>query len=101
MPAPDAASSRYRPCSAGWLPASQQCFSLTLIQHQPAVTSQPAVFFSHNKSAPATSYQPAERGHSLFWTRKCFSGLDFFLIHLFSVHPTDIQSSGKSMVISK
>jgi hypothetical protein len=47
------------PCSAGWLPASQQCFSLTPVQHQPPVTSQPAVFFSHNKSASATS-QPNE-----------------------------------------
>jgi hypothetical protein len=41
-----------RPRSAGWL--SQQCFSLTSFQHQP-----PAVFFSHNKSASATS-QPNE-----------------------------------------
>jgi hypothetical protein len=50
------------PCSAGWLPASQQCFSLTPIQHQPTATSQPAVFFSHNKSAPAISHQRAEQG---------------------------------------
>jgi hypothetical protein len=48
--------------SFGWLAvSSQQCFSLTPIQHQPPDTSQPAVFFSHNKSAPATSHQPAER----------------------------------------
>jgi hypothetical protein len=53
-----------RPCSAGWLPASQQCFSLTPVQHQPPATSQPAVFFSHNKSASATSHPPAERGPS-------------------------------------
>jgi hypothetical protein len=47
----------------GWLgPASQQCFSLTPIQHQLAAISQPAVFFSHKKSASATSHQPAERG---------------------------------------
>jgi hypothetical protein len=45
--------------TAGWLPASQQCFSLTSFQRQPPTTSQPAVFFSHNKSAPATS-QPNE-----------------------------------------
>jgi hypothetical protein len=45
--------------SFGWLPASQQCFSLTSFQHQPLATSQPVVFFSHNKSAPATS-QPNE-----------------------------------------
>jgi hypothetical protein len=44
--------------SFGWLAASQQRFFLTPIQHQPPATSQPAVFFSHNKSAPATS-QPA------------------------------------------
>jgi hypothetical protein len=49
----------------GWLAASQQCFSLTPVQHQPLSTSQPAVFFSHNKSASATSHQPAERGQEL------------------------------------
>ena len=32
-------------------PANQHCFSLTSNQQ---ATSQPAVFFSHNKSAPAT-----------------------------------------------
>jgi hypothetical protein len=41
---------------------SAQYFSLTTNQHQPPATSQPAVFFSHNKSAPATTHQPAERG---------------------------------------
>jgi hypothetical protein len=46
------------------LQASQQCFSLTPIQHQPAATSQPAVFFSHNKLAPAISHQPAEQDDS-------------------------------------
>jgi hypothetical protein len=40
---------------------SQQCFSLTPVQHQPPATSQPAVFFSHNKLASTTSHQPAER----------------------------------------
>jgi hypothetical protein len=48
------------PCSAGWLPASQQCFSLTPVQHQPPATSQPAVFFSHNKSASPATRQPNE-----------------------------------------
>jgi hypothetical protein len=43
----------------GGFSVSQQCFSLTLFQHQPPVASQPAVFFSHNKSAPTTS-QPNE-----------------------------------------
>jgi hypothetical protein len=34
---------KLRPCSAGWLPASQQCFSLTPVQHQPSATNhQPA-----------------------------------------------------------
>jgi hypothetical protein len=46
----------------GWQVASQQCFSLTPIQHQPPVTSQPTVFFSHNESVSATSHQSAERG---------------------------------------
>jgi hypothetical protein len=27
------ANLNHRPCSAGWLPASQQCFSLTPVQH--------------------------------------------------------------------
>jgi hypothetical protein len=44
---------------AGSQPASQQYFSLTPIQHQPAAISQLAVFFSHNKSVLATSHQPA------------------------------------------
>jgi hypothetical protein len=47
---------QYRSREAGQLLASQQCFSFTPIQHQPAV------FFSHNKSAPVTSHRPAERG---------------------------------------
>jgi len=34
---------------------NQQCFSLTTNQHQPPIINQPAVFFSHNKSAPATA----------------------------------------------
>jgi hypothetical protein len=38
---------------------AKQCFSLTSIQHQLLVISQPIIFFSHNKSAPATS-QPNE-----------------------------------------
>ena len=40
---------------------SQQCFSFTPNQHQPAATSQPAVLFSHNKSASATSHSTANR----------------------------------------
>jgi hypothetical protein len=47
----------------GWLSASQQRFSLTLIQSP--VISQPTVFFSHNESASATGHQPAERGHRI------------------------------------
>ena len=38
---------------------SQQYCSLILIQHQPPATSQSAVLFSHNKSAPATSHSQA------------------------------------------
>jgi len=34
---------------------SQQCFFLTPNQHQPPANSQSALFFSHNKSAPATN----------------------------------------------
>jgi hypothetical protein len=41
------------------LAGCRQCFSLTSFQYQPPATSQTAVFFSHNKSAPATS-QPNE-----------------------------------------
>ena len=40
---------------------NQQCFSLIPNQHQPAATSQPAVLFSHNKSAPVTSHNTANR----------------------------------------
>jgi len=40
---------------------SQQYFSLTPNQYQPTATSQPAVFFSHNKSAPAISDSTANR----------------------------------------
>ena len=36
-------------------PTSQQYYSLILNQHQPPATSQSAVLFSHNKSAPATT----------------------------------------------
>jgi len=42
--------------SAGGQPTSQQC-SLTLNQHQPPVTSQPAVLFSNDISVPTTSQQ--------------------------------------------
>ena len=37
-------------------PTSQQYYSLILNQHQPPATSQSAVLFSHNKSAPAISH---------------------------------------------
>jgi hypothetical protein len=63
---PATVASIIRPCSAGWLSASQQYFSLTPVQHQPPATSQTAVFFSHNKSASATGHQPAERGQDSF-----------------------------------
>jgi len=45
---------------------SQQYFSLTPKQHQPPVTIQLTVFFSYNKSVPATNYsQPNIRGKSV------------------------------------
>jgi hypothetical protein len=37
-------------------PTSQQYCFLILNQHQPPVTNQSAVLFSHNKSSPAISY---------------------------------------------
>jgi hypothetical protein len=46
-------------CSAGWLPTSQQCFSLTSNQHQPLATCQPAVFFlTTNQHQPPATSQP-------------------------------------------
>jgi hypothetical protein len=47
------------------LVASQPAVFFSHTSSAPA-TSQSAVFFSHNKSASATSHQPAERDHSLF-----------------------------------
>jgi len=41
--------------------SSQQYFSQTQNQQQPAAISQPVVLFSHNKSAPATSHSTANR----------------------------------------
>ena len=40
---------------------SQRYFSLTQNQHQPPATSHPAVLFSQNKSAPATSHSQLNR----------------------------------------
>jgi hypothetical protein len=45
--------------SAGWLSASQQCFSLKPIQHQPPASQQ---YFSLTTNQH--SHQPAERGPS-------------------------------------
>jgi len=45
---------------------SQQCSSLTPNQHQSPVTSQPAVLFFHNKSAPATTKR-TEIGNVFDW----------------------------------
>ena len=60
------------------LPASQQCFSLTPNQHQPPANSQPAVLFSNNKSAPATSHsQPATNIHSVYWYLYCNLIVDY------------------------
>ena len=63
------------------LPASQQCFSLTPNQHQPPANSQPAVLFSNNKSAPATSHsQPATNIHSVYWYLYCNLLVDYIKI---------------------
>jgi hypothetical protein len=53
-------SKKQTPCSLGLSATSQQYFSLT--RNQPPATSrnQPAVLFSQNKPAPATSHQPTE-----------------------------------------
>ena len=40
-------------------PTSQQYCSLILNQHQPSATSQSAILFSYNKSAPAISHSQA------------------------------------------
>jgi len=50
--------------------SSQQYFSLTSNQHQSAATSQPAVLFSYNKSAPATSHSTANRVNICYFTQK-------------------------------
>ena len=42
-----------------WL--QQQCFYLTPNQYQSLATSQPAVLFSHSKSAPTTSHSQLNR----------------------------------------
>ena len=47
--------------------ANQQCFFLTTNQHQPPIINQPAVFFSHNKSAPATSHSQPNRARNFRW----------------------------------
>jgi hypothetical protein len=41
--------------------------------------SQPAVLFSHTSSAPATSHQPAERGHNPSYSACFFSQNNIFL----------------------
>jgi uncharacterized lipoprotein YmbA len=43
------------PCSSGLLATSQQYFSLRTNQQLPTINQQ-AVFFSQNKSAPATNH---------------------------------------------
>jgi len=44
---------------------SQQYCSLILNQHQPPTTSQSAVLFSHNKSAPANSHSQANTAFNI------------------------------------
>ena len=49
---------------------SQQYFSLTPNQHQQTIINQSAVFFSHNKSAPATSDSTTNRSRGKNESRK-------------------------------
>jgi hypothetical protein len=54
----------------GWLAVSHPAVLFSHIILAPVI-SQLAVFFSHNKSAPATSHRPAERDlnpNILKWT---------------------------------
>ena len=44
---------------------SQQYYSFILNQHQPPITSQSAVLFSHNKSAPAISHNQTNTASSI------------------------------------
>jgi len=50
-------------CSLGLSATSQQYCSLIINQHQPPVTNQSAVLFSHNKSAPAISHSQTNIVH--------------------------------------
>ena len=47
-------------------PTSQQYCSLIPNQHQPPATSQSAVLFSHNKSAPAISHSQANTAYNTY-----------------------------------
>jgi hypothetical protein len=53
---------RLGPCSAGWLPASQQCFSLTPVQHQPPASQQYFSLTINQPQPPASRTRP--RGHT-------------------------------------
>jgi hypothetical protein len=55
-------STKQTPCSFGLSATSQQYF---FSQNKPAISNQPAVLFSQNKSAPAISHQPNEQAESL------------------------------------
>ena len=52
-------------------PTSQQYCSLILNQHQPPATSQSAVLFFHNKSAPAISHSQANTVNMVKWGKSC------------------------------
>jgi hypothetical protein len=53
-------SARQGPCSDGWLPAIQQCFSFTPVQHQPPATSQQYFSLTINQPQPPATSQPNE-----------------------------------------
>ena len=52
-------------------PTSQQYCSRILNQHRPPATSQSAIQFSHNKSAPVISHSQANTAK--IWCRRCNS----------------------------
>jgi len=59
----------YRCVRLACQPTSQQYCSLILNQHQPPGTSQSAVLFSHNKSAPAISHSQAHTAYEVLLSK--------------------------------
>jgi hypothetical protein len=65
-PIPPFAPQNHEACSLGLSATSQQYFSLRTNQPPATSRNQPAVLFSQNKSAPATSHQPTEQADGLW-----------------------------------